>query len=178
MGRYFCKEISSFWLDNRDVQGRNEVRWRLGKETSLAPPCSNQRPFRSKCTVLKKSAYVIVGTFWLSAVIRRSGNCAPLPPSLRLWCYAIKIGKFSENKHIFKSEHHELLFHEHLQFSNTIRHGSCTDCQQRLLAAFQVFSCSFCVTSMPAPRVFSAWTCVCFSNNKTFPTFNKLLFQG
>ena len=36
-----------------------------------------------------------------------SGNCAPLPPSLRLWCYAIKIGKYSEDKQIFKSERHE-----------------------------------------------------------------------
>ena len=63
---------------------------------------------------------------------------APLPPSLRLCCYAMKIGKFSENKQIFKSERHE-----YLQFSKTIRHGSCTDWQQRLLAAFQVSSCSF-----------------------------------
>jgi len=83
--------------------------------------------------------------------------------------------KFSENEHIFKSERHELIFHEHLQFSNTIRQESCTDCQQRLPAVFQVFSCSFCVTSMP---VFSAWTCVCFANKKIFLTFNKLLFQG
>ena len=51
--RHFCKQISPFWLDNRDVQGRNEIRWRLGKETSLAPPCSNLRSFRSKCAVLK-----------------------------------------------------------------------------------------------------------------------------
>jgi len=36
------------------MQGRNEVRWRLGKETSLAPPFSNLRSFGSKCTVLKK----------------------------------------------------------------------------------------------------------------------------
>ena len=83
-----------------------------------------------------------------------------LPHSLRLWCYAIKIGKCSENKQIFISKRHELLFHKHLQFSNTIRHGFCTDCQQRLLAAIQVSSCSFCVTSMPAPRVFLAWTSV------------------
>jgi len=105
------------------------------------------------------------------------GELCPLPYSLRLWCYAIKIGKFSENKQIFKSERHELLFHEHLQFSNTIGlpHGSCTDCQ-RLMAAFQVASCSFCVTSNPVPWAFSAWTCVCSANNKTFPTFNKLLF--
>jgi len=30
-----------------------------------------------------------------------------------------KIVKFSENRIIFKSDGHELLFHEHLQFSNT-----------------------------------------------------------
>jgi len=83
------------------------------------------------------------------------GEFCPLAsPSLRLWGYSIKIGKFSENKPIFKSERHELLFHEHLQFSNTIWHGSCTYCQQRLMAAFHVSSCSFCVTIMPAPRVF------------------------
>jgi len=53
-------------------------------------------------------------------MIRLQGNCAPLLLSLRLWCYSIKIRKFSENKQIFKSQRHELLFREHLQFSNTI----------------------------------------------------------
>jgi len=38
--------------------------------------------------------------FWYLALIRRAGNRALL---LRLWCYAIKIGKFSENKQIFMS---------------------------------------------------------------------------
>jgi len=99
------------------------------------------------------------------------GELCPLLPSLRLWCYAIKIGKFSESKQIFKAKRHE-----HLQFSKTIRHGSCTCSQQIFLAEFQVSLWSFCVTSMSAPRVLSAWTCVCFANNKTFPTFNKLLF--
>jgi len=37
--------------------------------------------------------------------------------------------KCSENKQIFISKCHELLFHKHLQFSNTIRHGFCTDCK-------------------------------------------------
>ena len=139
------------------MQRRNEVRWRPGKETILAPPCSNLRSFGSICTVLiEKSAYDIVVTFWPPAVIRRQGNCAPFPPSLRLWCYAVKMEKFSENKQIFKSERHELLFHEHLQLSDTtgLPRGSCAYCQQRLLAAFQVSSCSFCVTSNPAPRIF------------------------
>ena len=95
----------------------------------------------------EKSAYVIVGTFWPRAVIWRPENCAPLP-LLPLWCYAIKIGKFSESKPNFKSERHE-----HLQFSNTIRRGSCIECQQRLLAAFQFFSYSF-VSLLCLPHAF------------------------
>jgi len=89
---------------------------------------------RKQMYCFEKSAYDIVVTFWLPAVIQRPGNFAPLPPSLRLWCYSVKLGKFSENKKFSKSERNELLFHEHLQFSNIIRHGSCTDCQQRLPA--------------------------------------------
>jgi len=122
------------------AQGRHEVSWRLRQETSLPSPCSDLRSFGSKCFEIycfEKRACDIVGTFWLPAVIRRPGSCDSLPPSLRLWCYAIKIRKFSEINQIFKSE-----CHEHLQFSNTIRHRSCTDWQQILLGAFQVSSCS------------------------------------
>jgi len=162
-GRYFCKQISPLYLDNRVVQRRNEVRWRLGKETSLAPPCSNLRSFGSKFIVLKK---VFMTLLWLFGPRQWFGARRSVPrchPSLRLWCYSIKIGKFSENKQIFKSERHELLFHEHLQFSSTILHGSCTDCQQRLLLAFHLSSCSFCFASMPAPRVlFGVDACLFF----------------
>ena len=147
IGRYSCQQISSFWPDNRDVQGRNEVRWRLVQETSLPHPCSNLRSFGSTCTVLKKCLWHF-WNFLAPAVIRRRGIMPPCPPSLRLWCYAMKIKTFSENKQIIKSERHE-----HLQFSNTISHGSCADCQQRLLAAFQVSSCSF--VSLPClPHTF------------------------
>jgi len=59
--------------------------------------------FRKQMYCIEKSAYDVVVTFWPSAVIWRRGNCAPLTRQLRLWCYAIKIGKFSENKQIFKS---------------------------------------------------------------------------
>ena len=92
MDRYYCKQISSFWLDNRDVQGRNEARWRLGQETSLAPPCSNLRPFGSKCTVLKK----VLMTLWLFGPPQWFGTRGIVPPcplSLRLWWCAIKIRK-------------------------------------------------------------------------------------
>jgi len=143
-----------------------------GVRNKFGAPMFEPEVFRKQMYCFEKSAYDIVVT-WFGA-----RELCSLAPSLRLWCYAIKIGNFSENTQIFNAERHELLFHEHLQFSNTIGlpHGSCTDCQQRLLAAFQVSSCSFCVTSNPAPRDFSAWMCVCFANNKTFPTFNKLLF--
>ena len=142
-------------------------------QTSLAHPCSNLRFSEANVPLWKKCLWHSCD-FCPPAVICRAGNCAPLPPSLRLRCYEIKIGKFSEHKLIFKSECHELLFHEHLQFSNTtgLQIGSYTDCQQGLLAAFQVS----CFTSNPAPRVFSTWTCVCFSNDKAFPTFSKLIF--
>jgi len=143
-----------------------------GARNKFAAPMFEPKVFRKQMCCFEKSAYVIVSTFWPPpAVIWRPGNCASMPPSLRLRCYAIKIGKFTESKPIFKSKRHE-----HLQFSNTIRHGSCTEWQQRLLAAFQVSSCSF-VSLLCLPHTFfSAWTCVCFANNKSFRTFNKLLF--
>jgi len=150
------------------VQGRNEVRWRPGQETGLAPPCSNLRSFGSKCTVLKKSAHDIVGNFEPPAVIRYPGNCALLPSSLRLWYYAMKIGKIPKGNKLFITSER----HEHLQFSKTVRHGSRTDCQQRLQTAFQVSSCS----SLPLPclpHAFLRRGTVCFANNKSFRTLNK-----
>ena len=118
-----------------------------GAWNKFATPCSNLR-FSEANVLFCKSAHDIVGTFWTPAVIRRPRNCAPFPPSLRLWWYAMKIGKISESKQIFNSERQE-----HLQFSKAIRHGSFTDCQRRLLAACQVSSCSF--VSLPClPHAF------------------------
>ena len=39
-----------------------------------------------------------------------------------------------------------------------------------------VFFVYFCVTFMPAQRVSSAETCVCFANNKNVSIINKLPF--
>jgi len=39
-------------------EGRTDVRWHSGQETSLAPPCSNPRSFGGKCTALKKVGYL------------------------------------------------------------------------------------------------------------------------
>ena len=72
-------------------QGRNELRWRPGQEASLAPLCSNLRAFGSKCTVLKKVLMTLLGlfgapqSFGALIVVRRQGNCALCPPSLRPW---------------------------------------------------------------------------------------------
>ena len=84
-----------------------------------------------------------------------SGELCPLPLSLRPWWCAIKIGKFSENKQIFTTERHEVLFHEHLQFWTQYAMAlQLHTLPRRLLTPFHVSSCSFCVTSFPAPRVF------------------------
>ena len=131
-----------------------------GTRNTFGAPKSEPEVFRKQMYCFENSAYHIVVTFWLPAVIGRPVNYGPLPPSLRLWCYVIKIGKFFGKENIFKSERHELLFHEHLQLSNTIRHGSCTNRQQRLLAAFQASSCSFLSLLCLPDAFFSAWTCL------------------
>jgi len=73
-----------------------------GQEASLTAPCSNLRCFRSKCTVEEStlrycwdcsapSAVIRRPRKWFGApiVIRRLGNCAPFPPSLRPWSSAV-----------------------------------------------------------------------------------------
>ena len=54
------------------IQRRNEVRWRLGQEASLAPPCFNLLCFRSKFTALKEVFVTFLGLFGTPAVIRQS----------------------------------------------------------------------------------------------------------
>ena len=123
-----------------------------GQETSLTPLCSNLMSLGSKCAVLKKCLWHCCDFLVTSSDLAPGEFCslAPLVTSLVLFNQTRKI--FRKYK-IFKSERDELLFHEHLQFSNIIRHGSCTDCQERL-PAFHVFSCSFCVITMPCPMRF------------------------
>jgi len=45
------------------VQGRNEVRWRPGKEANLGSPWSALTSFGSKCTVLKNVLATLLGRF-------------------------------------------------------------------------------------------------------------------
>jgi len=49
-------------------QGRNEVRWRPGQESSFAPPCSNLRSFGSNFTGLKKVLATLLGLFGAPSV--------------------------------------------------------------------------------------------------------------
>ena len=63
-------------------QGRNEVRWRPGQETSLAPPCSNLRSFGSKSA---ESTCDIVRTFQRPNNDSAPGELRPpCSPSLHL----------------------------------------------------------------------------------------------
>ena len=82
MGRYFCKQISPIWLNNRDVQGLNKVRWPLGQKNKFGTPMFEPEFFRKQCrpTVLKK----VVMTLWhppAPSVIRRPVNFSPSLPS-------------------------------------------------------------------------------------------------
>jgi len=43
------------------------------------------------------------------------------------------------------------------------QHGMALYTLPTKVTAFQDSWCSFCVTSMPVPRIFSAWACVCFA---------------
>jgi len=74
----------------RWVQGRNELRWTLGQETSLAPPYSNLSSFGTKSTVLKKVLVTLLELFGALTVILLPHSdsalgklCPPWPPSLR-----------------------------------------------------------------------------------------------
>jgi len=73
------------------AQGRIKVRWRPGKEASLAPPCSNLRSFGSKCTVLKKVLVTLLRLFGAPAVIHRPGNCGNCSGPLQVLTQALRV---------------------------------------------------------------------------------------
>jgi len=143
-------------------------------KTSLAPPCSNLRPCGSKCTVLKK----VLMTLWLFGPPQWFGIRGiepPCPLSLRLlWC-AIKIGKIP--KIINFSIPNIMTFYSMniCNFRTQYGIGLTQTANKGYWRHFGLFRV-FCAIFMLVPRVSSAWICVCFANNKTFPTLNKLLF--
>jgi len=77
----WVKEISP---DDRykliDIQGRNKVRWRPGKEACLAPPSSNPRSLGSKFTVLKISLVTLFGVFGAPRSDSAPGELCPPSP--------------------------------------------------------------------------------------------------
>jgi len=50
-------------------QGRTEVKWRPGQETSLAPSCSKLKSIGRKCTVLKKILATLLGLFGARGIL-------------------------------------------------------------------------------------------------------------
>jgi len=67
------------------TQKRNEARWRLGQEASLAPPCSSLMSFGSKCTALKKVLVTLLGLFGAPCSDSVPRELCPFSPSLRPW---------------------------------------------------------------------------------------------
>ena len=158
------------------MQGRNKARRRLGQETSLTPSCSNLRSFGSKYNVLKE---VLMTLLWLFGPRSDSapGELCLLSPLVTPLVMCNKNRKIFRKQNKFSSPN--LMNFYFINICNFRTQYamlcSCTNCQQRLLTAFPVSSCSFCVTSMPAPHVFRRGPVFVLLKSKTFPTFNKLL---
>jgi len=53
----------TFMAGKTVMQGRAEIGWHLGQESSLAPPCLSLRSFWSKCTVFTKVLVILLGHF-------------------------------------------------------------------------------------------------------------------
>ena len=158
MGTYFCKQISPFRLDNRDVQGRNEVArldgawYKKNVWHAHVPTWGLSETNVSYC--FEKSVWDILVTFWPPQWFGAHGIVAPFPPWLRFWCYA-------KNRKIFRKQNNfqvrwswtSIPWTSAIFEHKWLPHGSCTDCQQRLLAAFQVSSCRF-VSLLYLPHAF------------------------
>jgi len=143
-----------------------------GARNKFDAPMFEPAVSRKQMYCFEKSAYVIVVTSWLPVVIRRPGNFAP---SLRLSSYSIKLGKFSDNKKF--SSLNVMNFYSMNICSFRTQYGM--DLAQTANKGYRHFTFLRVVfVSLLCLRhaFFLAWTCACFSNNKTFPKFNKLLF--
>ena len=117
-------------------------------------PMFEPEVFPKQMQCFEKYAHDIVVTFWQPVVNRRPGNCAPFPPSLRLWWYAIKTGKFTKiNK--FSSPNVMNFYSMNIcnfrtqygvNLAQTANKGYCRH--------FRFLRVVFCVTSMPAHTFF------------------------
>ena len=68
------------WCKGKCCQGRNEVRWRSGQETSLAPHVWTWDLSEANLLYWKKYLWHCWNFSAFLAVNRRPGNCAPLAP--------------------------------------------------------------------------------------------------
>jgi len=89
------------------------------------------------------------------------------------------IRKFSEKYHTFISEPDLLLFHAGYICNFRTQYGmahveTANESYWRNFVFFVSFSCRF----YACPTRFWAWTCICFSYDKFFSTFNKLFFEA
>jgi len=72
----------------RWIQGRNELRWTLGQEASLTPPCSNLSYFGTKSTVLKKVLVTLLELFGaLTVILLPHSDSAPGELCPPWWAY-------------------------------------------------------------------------------------------
>jgi len=108
-----------------------------GARNKFAAPMFEPEVFRKQMYCFEKVLMTLLGLFGPRSDSAPGESC-PLAPLVTSLVLCNKYRKNSESKQIFKSEHHQ-----NLHFSTTTWHGSCTVCRRRLLAAFQVSSCSF-----------------------------------
>ena len=58
-----CSAVRVCGADLHNTKGRNEVRWRLGQDATLAPPYLNLKSYGSKLTVLKEVFVTLLDIF-------------------------------------------------------------------------------------------------------------------
>ena len=117
-----------------------------------------------------KSAYVIVVTFCPPAVIRRPGNCTPCSPPYVSGVTESKsenfpqINKFASpnimNFYSMNICNFRTQQAYRMDLAHTANKGYCR--------RFKFFRVVFVSLLIMPHAFFSAWTCVCFANNKTF----------
>jgi len=148
-----------------------------GARNKFGAPMFEPEVFRKQMYCYENSAYVIV-TFWSLAVIRLPRDCAHLPPlvtSLVLFSYSIKIGKFSDNNKFSSPNVMNFYSINVCSFRTQYRMDLAQTDNKGYWQHFKFLRVAF-VSLLRLPHsFFSTWTCACFSNNKTFTKFNKLL---
>ena len=155
-----------------------------GARNKFGAPCSNLRSFGSKWTVDFKTVVlkkVLMTLLWLFASPQwfgAQGIVLLRPPSLRLWCYAINIGKFSENKK-FSSPNIMYFYSMNIcnfrtQYSMDLAQTANKGYWRHFRFLRVVFVALLCLPH----AFFRRGPVFVLLKSKTFPTSNKLLLWG